>query len=330
MEVTTENTAQGTESNTQSTEATTQTAQGTSASEIVATPSATSASATANANAVIPNQFTPNYKFKSGDFEGEVDEMFRPLIKDADTEKKIKDLFTKAHGLDTVKTRLTGEVESWKGKATESVEKYSALSQSLASLSHHVNRGDFDSFFAALKIPEAQIYKWLQGKVKEQDMSPEEKAERARVRQEGTQLFQLQQQNQILMQNQQRFQEEQSKAALESALTSPDVSALAQQFDTQVGVQGAFRKEVIKHGYTMYLLNGNVDPHPNDVVKDLMGTLGKIIQPQQANGGMQTNNQAGASQKPPIIPNVAGKSASPVKSAPRSIKELREKHAAIS
>jgi hypothetical protein len=320
MEVNTE-TAQAAESNIPAN------AEGIAAAAVVTDPPAatTDASAAANANAA-PAPFTPNYKFKSGEVEGEVDEFLRPIIKDADTEAKIKDLYTKAFGLDKVKTRLTGEVESWKGKATEVTEKYGKLSESLSALSHHINRGDFDSFFGALKIPEAKVYQWLQKKLQEQDMTPEQRSDLQRQREEGNKLYLLERQNQELMQRQEQFQAQQNQVMLDQTLSSPEIASIAQDFDARVGVPGTFRQEVIKRGITLYHLHGR-DPH--EVVADLMGTIGKVFTPAAGATGLQANTQAAVPQKPPVIPNVQGKSSSPVKTAPKSIKELREKAALL-
>ena len=40
--------------------------------------------------------YNPNYKFSVMDKEHEIDEWLRPVIKDAEMEKKVKDLYTKA------------------------------------------------------------------------------------------------------------------------------------------------------------------------------------------------------------------------------------------
>jgi hypothetical protein len=321
METTTDNT-QGMESNIQPTDAAAASTGGdTSGVDALA---AAAASATANANAGQPT-FTPNYKFKAGDFEGEVDEFLRPIIKDADTEKKIKDLYTKAHGLDAVKSRLTGEVESWKTKANDHIGKYTQLSESLSNLSFYVNRGDFDSFFNALKIPQAAVYKWVNAKIQEQEMTPEQRAETQRNREESHRLFLLEKQNQELMQRQEAIQVERNMSLLDQTISSPEVSSIAQEFDAKVGMPGAFKTEVLKRGVALYHVHGR-DLHPSEVVKDLMGTLGKVFQPTQASAGMQGNQgQAAPPQRPPVIPNVQGKSTSPVKTAPKSIKELRER-----
>lgn len=295
--------------------------------ETVADASGAPASAAANANAV-PSVFTPNFKFKAGDVEGEIDEIVRPIIKDADTEKKIKDLYTKAHGLDALKSRLTGEVESWKTRHTESATKYSALSESLANLSGYVNRGDFDSFFSSLKIPQQAIYKWVNSKIEEQNMSPDQQAMLQRQREESNRLHIMEKENQRLLQQQEQFQMERNSSILDQTLSSPEISSIAREFDTRVGTPGAFRTEVLKRGVALYNIHGR-DLSPSEVVADLMGTLGKVFQPQgQATQTLPVGNQptpSAPATKPPVIPNIQGKTASPVKSAPRSIKELREK-----
>lgn len=291
-----------------------------------ATENTQQADGQAAANAIAEQaQFTPNFKFKVGDEEKEFDEFVRGAIKDAETEKKIRDLYTRAHGLEPLKTRLTGEVESWKTKTTEAVQKYGALSESLQALSHYVNKGDFDSFFGALKIPEQAVYKWLQGKIQEQDMTPEQRANLVRQREESQRLYMLERQNQELMQKQQAFQVEQNLSLVDSTINSPEVSAIAQAFDQKVGTPGAFRNEVLKRGVALYHLHGR-DLSPAEVVQDLLATMGKVIGPVTQTAQTQT---PAATQKPPIIPNIAARSNSPVKTAPKSIKELKERAASM-
>lgn len=289
----------------------------------VATETATPPSIDPNANvpgAVVTPQYTPNYKFKVGEEEKEFDEFLRGAVKDSEAEKKLRDLYTRAHGLEPLKTRLTGEVESWKTKASEYNQNYSKLTESLNSLSHHVNRGDFDSFFGALKIPEEAIYKWIQHKIAEQDMTPDQKASLTRQREDSQKLYMLERQNQELVSRQQEFQIQQNTSLLESSLQSQEVSSVAKAFDEKIGTPGAFKSEVLKRGVALYHIHGR-DLSPQEVIQDLLSTMGKVFTPNQASAGVGATGQA----KPPVIPNISGKSGSPVKTAPKTLKEIRER-----
>jgi hypothetical protein len=65
----------------------------------------------------IPPVYTPNTKFKVMDKEHEFDAWLAPHIKDAETEKKAKELYEKAYGLDYVKPKYEAsqkELEQYK------------------------------------------------------------------------------------------------------------------------------------------------------------------------------------------------------------------------
>src|SRR5688572_23823320 len=50
-------------------------------------------------------QYTPNFKFKVLDKEHEIEERFRKLIKDADSEKMIRELHEKSFGIEAIKSQ---------------------------------------------------------------------------------------------------------------------------------------------------------------------------------------------------------------------------------
>lgn len=279
----------------------------------------TAAQATA---AAVAQAYAPNFKFKVYDEEKEFDEFVRPVITNKEAEEKLRDLYTRAHGLDGLKTKhekLRAEFETLQPIKT----KYGNLAESLGALSYYVGKDDFDSFFQTLRIPENKIYQWVQRKIQEQEMSPEQKADLQARREEQQRLYVLEKQNQEAMARLESFESQQNRLQLESVLAKPEISTVAQAFDTKVGRQGAFMEEVIKRGVTLYHMTGQ-DLPPEQVVQDLMQTIGKVIEPMAASpqATQMTSNMGQA--KPPVIPNIQAKSVSPVKKAPRSIEDIRK------
>src|SRR5574338_786965 len=55
-------------------------------------------------SAPVPPAFTPNYKYRAALQEKEIEEFWRPLIKDAESEKRVKDALTRLDGFDLVKS----------------------------------------------------------------------------------------------------------------------------------------------------------------------------------------------------------------------------------
>lgn len=286
--------------------------------ENTATPQGTETPAAA----AVAQAYAPNFKFKVYDEEKEFDEFLRPVITNKDVEDKLRDLYTRAHGLDGLKTKhekLRAEYETLQPIKT----KYGNLAESLGALSYYVGKDDFDSFFQTLRIPEDKIYKWVNRKLQEQEMSPEQKADLQARREEQHRLYMLEKQNQEALSRLESFESQQNRMQLDSVLAKPEISSVAQAFDTKVGRQGAFMEEVIKRGVTLYHMTGQ-DLPPEQVVQDLMQTIGKVVEPMAASpqATQMTPNMGQA--KPPVIPNIQAKSGSPVRKSPRSIEDIRK------
>lgn len=297
------------------TEVQTQASTASATPEQVATPAASTGATPAT------TEYAPNFKFKVYDDEKEFDDFVRPLITNKEMEEKVRDLYTKAHGLDGLKTRHEKLRTDYEGVLPVK-QKYENLSETLGTLSHYVNKDDFDSFFQTLRIPEDKVYKWVAKKLQEAEMTPEQRAETEARRAEQHRLYQLEKQNEMAMSRLEAFEAQQNRAQLESVLAKPEIASVAQTFDAKVGRQGAFMEEVIKRGVTLYHLTKQ-DLSPEQVVQDLMQTLGKVIEPMAASPQGQPTSMGGQA-KPPVIPNIQSRSVSPVKKTPRTIDELRK------
>lgn len=272
-----------------------------------------------------PKVYSPNYKFKVFGEEKEFDEFIRPLVKDEDSEKKIRDLYAKAHGLEPLKSRLNSELETTKNSYKEVNEKYTGLSKSLAELSHFVSTDNFDAFFKTLQIPEAKVFAWIQRKIQERELPPEQQAELKRGREYQDHLFRLQRENEELHLQLQGSSVQQNEVFLDNTLASQKYSSIAQDFDARVGTPGAFKMEIIKRGALLAQITGK-DLPVEDVITDYMNSYGKILSPMNTSAVPQANTPIGTQtpgQRPPVIPHVQGQGSAPVKKAPRNLQELR-------
>jgi hypothetical protein len=105
---------------------------------------------------VVPNAYKPNFKFKALGKEMEIDKFLHDAIKDAESEKKIRELYEKAHGLDYIKPmrdRLQEENQAL-------VQEKQGMDYQLKALSHFVQTDNMGAFFQALKIPEDKVLKY--------------------------------------------------------------------------------------------------------------------------------------------------------------------------
>ncbi len=143
---------------------------------------------------VVPPGYTPNLKFSVKGKELEIDKLFHGMIKDADTEKKIRELHEKAYGLDSVKedrTRTRQELDTVK-------TSYEAQNNYLTQMGKALRSGDAETFFDGVGVAgnvalENVILQWALG-VAQRRQNPQANAEYMRERsyQEQTSTYEQQ------------------------------------------------------------------------------------------------------------------------------------------
>ena len=297
--------------------------------------------AAAQAAAVVPPAFAPNFKFKVMDQEHEIPEKFRELIKDATTEKEVREIFEKAYGLDHQKPKY----EQLKTKHTEVERNFNDVLGAVQDLrsvyQQAVSTGNLlllDDFFDRLKIPDQVVLQYALAKVQYGELDPE--ARKAYDQQVSAQkrLLDLEKQNQGYSQQAMSAATHAKGALLDSCLARPDIQAIAQAFESTPGRKpGDFRKSVCEHGeYVWFKTNGQMDLSPEDAIQQVMQRFGvsapqpgsqQVSIPNTAANPMNAAPQPGtAASRPaaPVIPNVVSRAASPMKPKPRSIADLRK------
>lgn len=273
--------------------------------------------------------YNPNFKFKVMDKEHEIAEMFRPLIKDAETEKQIKELHEKAYGLDTVKNRFNETREQFK----TTKQKLDQYDTQLNELRETFKRGDIDSWLKMMGVPEEKILQYVINKAQYQQLPPEQRKVLDEKRAAEQKAFALEKERTHFQQQLQEQGRQAKQFALQVELAKPDVNAFADQFNKAVGRPDAFFEEIRQAGINAWNeSNGQVDLSPEQAIQQVMARWGAIAKPAQApiippQGNAQpTAPQAPApAQKAPSIPNVAGRQSSSVaKSKPKSIADLKK------
>lgn len=275
--------------------------------------------------------FAPNFKFKVMDKEHEIPAYLQSVIKDADSEKQVKELMEKAYGLDFVKPKLQETREQFQQVRGE----HMALLGQVDEVRQMYQRGDLGGMFDRLKIPHEKVLQWVVDQINYNQLPPEQKQvldarktaeDRAVAAERQASSFQTQHE-QILT--------SQVQMALESSLARPEVKTVAEAFDTRMGKQGAFMDEVKRRGDYAWRTKGELVP-PDQLVQELVGLIGAQAPQQQpvapaqpasapqAPAAPQTRQ---AQAKPPsVIPNISGSSASALKSQMRSIDDLKNKY----
>lgn len=283
------------------------------------------------AGAVETNQYKPNFKYKAALQEKEVDEFWRPLIKDAESEKRVIEALQRLDGFDSVKSsreKLNQEYQSLFNDFSEQNKLVQRVEKSLQS-------NDLSSAFRQLGVTNEQVFKWTQEQLQRMEMPPEQR----KAYEEAEQLRAQQMDVQEQMSQYQRMYEDQAVQArtvhLDLVLSRQDVAKAAESWDSLMGEQGAFRNLVIQEAQNQWFQSQR-DLSAEQAVQLVMQKFGKVMSGQASM--MQSQPQAGvaqiqqpmtqpapqAQQQKPVIPNINGKGTAPIKKVPKSLDDLKK------
>jgi len=294
-------------------------------------------------------KFAVNPKFSAIGKEYELPKWLAESIKSPEQEKEVKDLYTKAMGLDHVKMRhqeLSDKHESLNSEHTDLVNGVQELRSIYAEAVQTGNIRLLDDFFQQLKIPPQVILQYAAELVNYMELPPEQKQMIDGNLQAQRRAREMQKQNASFSNNAFQAEVRARNLQLDTELARPEISAAVIAFESQPGRKpGDFKREVIRNGeYTWY--KDKVDLSINDNVSQVLQRYGlstatpapaashapQVQQAPQAPNAAQTPNAPqgqvpvvpAAHRDVPVIPSVTGKStASPTKQKPKSIDELK-------
>ena len=275
--------------------------------------------------------YTPSYKYKILDKEYEFDAWMKPLLKDKETEEKLRDLVTRSHGIDEIKKSR----DELRTKLEDVEPKYKNIDASLTYLSDLVNRGDIRAFVEAVKLPKKQLLQYAIEELKYLQLPAEERGRIDAERAEQERLVSLETQNQTLQQQLYQASVQSRNHELSMVTSRPDVAAVVNQFNALVGKPDAFRAKVVEKGLTHFHLTGQDLTAEQAVeavlseVRPLLGVSASIAQGQAGQatlgqGAMQAGQPVVVRETKPTIPNLQSGGVSPVKKQPRSLDDLRK------
>lgn len=198
------------------------------------------------------NEWKPDFKFKVGDNEFEIDEKYRDFIKDPERENYLKDLHVKSKQLEQV------------------LPQAQQLYQVVQEMQNYA-KADFKKLINFLQIPEDQVMKYAQERASYHLLKDEEKQRIDNQMRYETELEQTRRQVE-----QMKVQSLQSELQLN--LSRPDVSSFAQAYDQATGIPNGFVHEIINRGIAYS--NQGREVTPTQVVQEVMSTYGRMIQQQ--------------------------------------------------
>lgn len=248
--------------------------------------------------------FAPEFKFKVMDKEHEIPEMFRALVKDADSQKAVKEIFEKAYGLDVVKPRMKEFQEKFHA-ATKELEP---IKNGIQDLRNFVAKDDYDSFLKYLNIPEEKVLQWAVNKAKYMELPQDQRQVLDAKRAAEERLYSLEKENSTY---QQQLVEQKNAAKisdLRTELSKPDITAFAKSYDQRRGQEGAFIDAVIEVGKAAYFgSQGKVDLTAVEAIQRVVALA----------GGIQT-------QAPSAAPVIPAQGAAPVAQAPQAEPQVKK------
>jgi hypothetical protein len=274
-------------------------------------------------------EYTPNFKFTANKKEQEIPEFLRDVIKDKASEKQVRELCEKAYGLDTVKA----EREAINKNFTEVASQHQNLLGGIQALRNDYQKGDLDSFFQKLKIPEEVVLQYALKKAQEYNLPPEQRAQLDAQRRVEQQARLLETQNSTLEASNAQAATRMKQLELDFTFMKPEITALEKSIEERTGKAGVLRQMVIDHGYNTWVQSkGKIDLTPAQALAQVIERYGlKGVEsvtasaPKTENVSTAPGTQAPVQRKVTTIPNMKGSStASPIRSKPKNLDDLRK------
>lgn len=273
-----------------------------------------------------PDEYTPNFKYRVYDQEKEFDPKLQALITDKASEDTIRDLVTKAEGLDVLKPTHQRIVQD-RDKIASERNALSANANRIMGLRDSNRR----LFFAELGVTDQMLVAAAREIADAQDPeNPSGWTQFQQMRQAEWNAHVANLQNSQTQANANQSAVQAHEQALQRAFSAPHVSTFAQRFDALHG-QGAFREAVEARGNFLYHQRGYVDPQlvAEDVIAFQSKGMALTPAPATPTPGSTVTPAGGTPAvrpRPKGLPNVGrGRaSTSPIGKRPKNVKELKE------
>jgi len=252
--------------------------------------------------------FQSSYKYKVLGEEKELPETVRPLIKDADSEKFVRELFEKSEAMEHFKTKhgsLHAEYEKVR-------QQYEPLMGELTELSELRQAGDLGGFFEKLGLKQEEVLSWAVEQVKQMQLPEDQRRAHETMSLRDRELRELRKANERTQSQMESYLVTQKQREIEMATSVPEVKSFVAAFDERAGRQGAFMEELLFRGDKAF--RQGRDLSAQEVVSEIMRLYPMGGQPAAP----------GSAPKPPVIPNVGGRNGIPSPGSPRNLDDLKK------
>lgn len=291
------------------------TAEVTPAAEATTTPDLQGTNSTTDA--ATQAEYAANYKLSVMGKELEIPEQFRSLMKDATTEKEVRELFEKAYGLDFAKPKH----EATKAELETIRREFEPIKKDLDVLSKLLENDDIGGFCSAFGLTDERLIKHAMDRIEYHQLPPEKRQQVDQQRQMSMKYYQTQQELDSYKTQQANSELQATVHQLQTTAAAPHIQPLAQSFNARAGQPDAFEKAVIAHAQNHYAMTKQ-DLSVDQAVESFIRTFG-LATSQYA---PQTQTPAGVQvgQRQPTLPKTGSGSVAPVKSKIRSIDDIRK------
>lgn len=282
-----------------------------------------------------PEAVAPSYKardkFKVMVFgsdeqkEHDVPDWLKPLMKDAASEKQVMSLLEKAYGLEPVmqsRTQVRQERDKYK-------QDFGGLQKSINEVRTAYQRGDIDQWLEKMSVPKERMLQWALDKVNYSQL-PLEQQRILDERQDAQRRAHSAEQDREGYMSQMQEQARQTKMMLLTAgLARPDVKTFSDEFDAKVGKPGSFYQEVVAAGELAWMQSGGkVDLTPEQAIEQALTKWRTFLPPSTQAAPAPVAGQPGvvlpSGERASTLPNISGRTSSPVKAGPKSLDDLRK------
>lgn len=199
-------------------------------------------------------EWKPNLTYRRDKEEIAFDEWLQPVVTSPEIENQIRELYTRANGFDSYKSRLE--------ESQRKIDNLALESQRLKDESEYARQGieglkklaleDFPSFAHLVGLDDEKILGYATRRLDYQEKSPAERkliddeiAQRVNSYSRSAEAENLRRQNTALMQ-------QQHEAEMTQALSIPEISRFEIEFDKRLGKEGAFKDHVRQYGSSQY------------------------------------------------------------------------------
>jgi len=242
--------------------------------------------------------FKVNPKFSIIGKEYELPKYLAEAITTPEQEQEVKDLYTKAMGLDHVKMRhqeLTDKyttLETTHKEVTEGIQDMAEIYREAVQTQNPLLLNDF---FAQMQIPVQVVLQYAQAVQQYLELDPAQQQIVAGQLEAHRRARTVGKQNQQLAQSSFQSTVQAHRVELDSVLARPEVSTSVQQFEAMYG-PGSFREELIRNGVYVEKAENRVLSAADNVNQVLARFR---LQSQQPAGGQAPAPQVPGARVPP-------------------------------